>query len=585
MSLLTPRRSRLSLPIILGVLSACQDQAVPTQPDIPAPLFAQGDAGLWTVNSLADPGTGTCDDTECTLREAIAATSGSATLTRIVFAPGLQGNITLTAGQLVLEDMFTEIDGDGRIAVDAAGQSRVMSMFRITPHPGNPTVTLSGLTLKNGIGANGGGILAQGSDVDLTLDHVMIQDNSAGSGVGGGLASSNGATVTVLGGEIAGNEARQGGGIYNGDGSTLTLRDVTVAGNSAAEAGGGIFSIGRLEVSGSAVTGNTSPEGVGGIYTHHFNATITRSTISGNFGHVGGIRNEGTLAIRSSTVTRNFGEEGTTGAILHVGGGMTRVANSIIAGNPGKEECAGGVSSFDSQGYNLVTQDGECDFFSEGDVRIDGALVFTQVLEVTLSDNGGPTRTHALIVRGRAVDAGYCPGETADQRGLGVPVDEPILANAKDGCDIGAYELQGPLTPIADLMVSQSANKTSVKQGDLLTYTVRVRNLGGATAPNVVVTNVLSSGVTFVSAQHAKGTHTAPPVGETGTVTWYLGDLADQANETVEIKVTVRIKGKTTITNTASVTGDVVDPNPGNNSASLAVSVASGSTGPKGGKP
>jgi len=154
------------------------------------------------------------------------------------------------------------------------------------------------------------------------------------------------------------------------------------------------------------------------------------------------------------------------------------------------------------------------------------------------------------------------------------------MPNALDACDIGAYELQGPFVARTDLIVSQSADKTSVKQGDLLTYTVRVRNLGPQTAPNVVVTNVLSTGVTFVSATHAKGTHTAPQVGETGTVTWYLGDLLDQGNETTDIKVTVRIKGKTTITNKADVASDAVDPNPANNTASLTVSVAAGSTKP-----
>jgi uncharacterized repeat protein (TIGR01451 family) len=150
------------------------------------------------------------------------------------------------------------------------------------------------------------------------------------------------------------------------------------------------------------------------------------------------------------------------------------------------------------------------------------------------------------------------------------------MPNVLDACDIGAYELQGPVVPRSDLMVSQSANKTSVRAGDLLTYTVRVRNLGPETAPNAVLTNVLSSGVTFVSATHAKGTHTAPPTGETGTVTWYLGDMADQANEFTEIKVTVRIKGKTSITNVASVTADVIDPNTANNTASLQTTVAAG---------
>jgi hypothetical protein len=106
-----------------------------------------------------------------------------------------------------------------------------------------------------------------------------------------------------------------------------------------------------------------------------------------------------------------------------------------------------------------------------------------------------------------------------------------------------------------------------------------VQNLGPQTAPNVVLNNVLSSGVTFVEVRVNKGTTTAPPMGETGTVTWNLGDLVNQANEVAEIKVTVLVKGKTTITNTATVTGNVSDPNPANNSASITVSVVAGKTG------
>jgi uncharacterized repeat protein (TIGR01451 family) len=175
------------------------------------------------------------------------------------------------------------------------------------------------------------------------------------------------------------------------------------------------------------------------------------------------------------------------------------------------------------------------------------------------------------------VDAGSCPGETVDQRGLTRPVDDPVMPNATPGgCDIGAYELQGPVVNTADLMVSQTTDKTLVKQGDLLTYFVRVRNLGPQTAPSVVVSNTLSSGVAFVSAKANKGTLTAPPAGETGTVTWNVGDMLDQANEVVEIAVTVRIRGKTTITNTATVSGNVVDPTPGNNSATIATSVNAG---------
>jgi len=59
-----------------------------------------------------------------------------------------------------------------------------------------------------------------------------------------------------------------------------------------------------------------------------------------------------------------------------------------------------------------------------------------------------------------------------------------------------------------------------------------------------VLTDALSSGATFVSARVNKGTVTAPPNGETGTVTWTLGDMLDQANEVAEIKVPVTREGQ-----------------------------------------
>lgn len=234
-----------------------------------------------------------------------------------------------------------------------------------------------------------------------------------------------------------------------------------------------------------------------------------------------------------------------------------------------------------SLGHNLTVS---CNFSATGDVHVSSSQVFTEVLEQELKDNGGPTLTHALIARGRAADAGYCPGETEDQRGFPRPVDDPIMPNALDACDIGAYELQGPVAVVSDLMISQAVNKTSVKQGELLTYSVRVQNLGPETAPNVVVTDLLPTGSTFFEARKNRGTVTAPPKGETGTVTWYVGELVDQANEVAEIVVTVLVKGKTTITNTASVTGDVSDPNEANNTAAIKVSVTSGTGGKGGGK-
>lgn len=182
-------------------------------------------------------------------------------------------------------------------------------------------------------------------------------------------------------------------------------------------------------------------------------------------------------------------------------------------------DCHDAKGTSTSLGYNRYTTNPTTGCFfapAIGDKELLPAQMFAEVLEQVLKNNGGLTETHALIVRGRAMDAGYCAGEIADQRGLSRPVDIAVMVNAADGCDIGAYELQGPVVPRTDLLVSQASDKATVKAGDLLTYVVRVRNLGPELAPNVVLANVLSSGVAFVVATHAKGTHTAPPAGEPG---------------------------------------------------------------------
>ena len=72
--------------------------------------------------------------------------------------------------------------------------------------------------------------------------------------------------------------------------------------------------------------------------------------------------------------------------------------------------------------------------------------LFTHGLFPPLTNNGGRLPTHALIERGLAVDAGYCPGENGDQRGFPRPYDDVRVPNALDGCDIGAFEWNPPQT-------------------------------------------------------------------------------------------------------------------------------------------
>jgi uncharacterized repeat protein (TIGR01451 family)/CSLREA domain-containing protein len=566
---------------VLG-LAGCVDGTLPTGVPYDAQRSAAHAATI-LVTSLEDPGDGACTPEHCTLREAIAAAQPG---DRIEFSSGLSGSVELYAGELVIEKDLT-IDGGGRIVVDGRKQSRILRTVEAVE------VSVEGLQVTRGVeypfaGPGvfpGGGIYNSGS---LTLRNVVLSENEGERG--GAVYNNVGATLVLVDSWVHNNIAPSispipgyGGGIYNNLGRVELLRS-SVSGNTAGASGGGIYNTGHLSVTASTISGNSAVEHHGGGIWNSGELMLLASTISGNQaphwgGGGGGIFQEtGSMVVRSSTVTANSAFD--FGGILTEGGSAT-LSNSIVAGNKDtlSSDCGGALVS---HGYNLVASGQNCPTSGIGDVVVAASQVFTHVLEPELKDNGGPTHTHALIERGFAVDAGYCPGETADQRGFPRPVDDPRLPNARDGCDIGAFEwqpdAQAPLNR-ADLMVSLSVDKTRVKQGDQLTYYVRAQNLGPESAPNVVVTNLLSSGVTFVSMSANRGTYTAPPPGEAGTVTWYLDEMQAHDNEVAELAVTVIVRGRTTITHTATVSGDVDDPNEANNTASITVTVQPGGGG------
>jgi hypothetical protein len=102
-----------------------------------------------------------------------------------------------------------------------------------------------------------------------------------------------------------------------------------------------------------------------------------------------------------------------------------------------------------------------------------------------------------------------------------------------------------------------------------------VRNFG-LTAINTLVNDLIARGTTFQSAHANRGHFTAPPVGQSGTVTWYAGDLLNNGQESAQIVVTVIVRGRGTITNAALVSSSTADPNTANNSASITVTVVPG---------
>jgi uncharacterized repeat protein (TIGR01451 family) len=147
--------------------------------------------------------------------------------------------------------------------------------------------------------------------------------------------------------------------------------------------------------------------------------------------------------------------------------------------------------------------------------------------------------------------------------------DTPLnLANAQSV----TFALRNPPPPpTTDLAVSVTANPNPVFSGQNVTYTVDITNLGPSTAHDLVMTDVLPAGLSFVSCTPNQGpTVSCTNAGQ--TVTGRLNKLEPvpfQLNFAFTIVAKVTAAHGAVIQNTASATSFRPDPDPSNNSGSV----------------
>ncbi|MBI4261667.1 MAG: DUF11 domain-containing protein, partial [Actinobacteria bacterium] len=148
------------------------------------------------------------------------------------------------------------------------------------------------------------------------------------------------------------------------------------------------------------------------------------------------------------------------------------------------------------------------------------------------------------------------------------------------GFDVFRWSGEGPAPWVAeaDLGIAKAASAARVKAKGPLTYTIEVKNAGPREAIGVSVTDRLPSGVGFVGASSSEGSCAESG----GVVSCDLGTLAQGAGTTVTIDVTAPPKPGT-VSNTASVTGYLVDPDTSNNSATVTTRVTGGKQSKSGG--
>jgi uncharacterized repeat protein (TIGR01451 family) len=131
------------------------------------------------------------------------------------------------------------------------------------------------------------------------------------------------------------------------------------------------------------------------------------------------------------------------------------------------------------------------------------------------------------------------------------------------------------VTASADLVVTKTANASSITDGSNLTYTILVRNLGPSTATNVVMTDSLPGDASFISASGTGWTCNQ----SFGTVTCTRPSLGIATAPAITIVVNIFTDGKGgTVCNAATVDSDVADPVSSNDIGQVCVQVVLGGT-------
>jgi uncharacterized repeat protein (TIGR01451 family) len=167
-----------------------------------------------------------------------------------------------------------------------------------------------------------------------------------------------------------------------------------------------------------------------------------------------------------------------------------------------------------------------------------------------------PTQETTFTVSGRVIV--FAPGPQTNTATVTTTSSE---SNTTNNTASASVTLTGP-----DLMITKSADASSVLAGNNITYTLTVKNLGGADAHNVTVTDTLPSGLIFVSAS-PQCTIQLP------SISCDLQTVVAGAFVSLTIVATVTPFGPGTITNDASVSTPDREMSTANNTATSTVTV------------
>jgi len=393
-----------------------------------------------TITVTASDGV-VADNAECSIIEAIinannnAQTHGDCVAGDGADTINLTQDITLTDtyennstfGRTGTPSIETEMILDGHDFVLARDSSLSCDLnstsasneFRLLRTTQGANLILQNITLANGcvdgteFEARGGGLY---NEADLTIEAVTFKQNRAGLMGGGIFHTSSGILNLMRNSLFVDNFAARGGAIYINESLIDSIENSTFSGNSADLDGGAIYN-----------------------YISGINA-ILNSTFAGNSAVINGATiyntaNSSITALNNSLFVNN-------GPSVCFSNGLLNGSNNILD-NSSSGGCPGMI-----------------------DVVINSNVL-------PLANNGGPTKTHALLTGNKAIDVADTVINTgtatsADQRGV----------TALGIRDVGAYEYDAPPCPLELLAEGFT---TAVSDAAELILAIKCSNLNGAT--------------------------------------------------------------------------------------------------------
>lgn len=338
------RRQRRGLPVLLRLAAlAGLTLSLVTQP---APAYA----AVYSVNTTSDTDDGTCNDADCSLREAINAANANPGPDTISFnIPGGPPYIILASTLPVLSDGGTTIDGTtqpgsvpGTPIIQVRGDPAIQ---RAGLRLQGPDITIRGLSVGNW---SFGGIIIEGT----SATNILIEDNNIGLGSYGSFEVPNGgpAGIGIYGGA---SDIQIFDNVISANGSGIRIDDepcpfycvmpaaapsgIVISGNKIGTTAAGTAARPNLDygIIADDATDLTISDNVisaSGVVNVALDS-ITTAVVEGN--RIG-TNEAGTAALGTAPVTAGIGvgAYGTSSGVTI--GGAAAAQRNVIAGNYGR---------------------------------------------------------------------------------------------------------------------------------------------------------------------------------------------------------------------------------------------------------